>query len=190
MIAALLALLTAAAPIKFEPPKYDAPKFDSPKIDLGTAIPKADGLSGPSQTQEPEAKQSPGGLRAPSTTGVKVAGVVNARDFGGGVTARKPVGRIEAFTVPAIPAKIPPFKTLVRLKSTDGIAVTVKTAVKSPAGEELLSSRAEAPFGSNDEIELVVGWDGFEATKEGDYKIVVTVAGASPVEFPLPVKVR
>jgi hypothetical protein len=191
MLCALLLASLAAAP-KIEP----IPKMEAPKINLDLPkVPKADGLSGTAREQQAEPKQTAGDLRSQAGmpgagAPAKLASAVNAKDFVVATGGRKPVGRIDAFTVPGLPARISGFKTCLKLVSGSGAPVTVRAVLRSPSGEELLSSRAEVAFTSGEQMELVIEWDGFEARNAGDYHLVVFLDGAQAGDYLLPVQGR
>ena len=194
MLSAFLGLvLAAAAPIgKLEAP----PKVEAPKIDLKLPeIPKAEGLQGASapKNEEMQTKSAAGDLRSVDHAGgptAKVVSVVNAKDFTVSKAGRKPVGRVDSFSFASLPAHVGAFKTCVRLSSVDGVPVSLKATFKSPAGNELLSSRADVTFGENNEMDVVIEWDGFEANAAGEYKLVVTIDGKAAGEFALPVQAK
>lgn len=189
MVSIAVGLLLAAAPIqKIDPP----PKIEAPKLDLRLPeVPKANDLSGPSKATELETRRAAGDQGSTGTPGVaKVESVVHARDFAAGKSGRKPVGRIDGFTFATLPGKVAPFKTCVRLASPDGVPVVLKVAVKSPAGTELLSSRADVSFGGAGAMDVVIEWDGFEAGQAGEYKVVVSVDGRTSGEFPLAIQAK
>lgn len=191
MISAILGLvLAAAAPIqKIEVQKLDAPKMDFKLPDM----PKADGLKGAEapKNDEMQTKTAAGDLRAANTATTSVAKVVavtHAKDFAVTKTGRKPTGAISGFTLGSLPAHIGAFKTCVHVANESGLPVSLKASFKSPGGNELLSSRADVTFGSGNEMDVVIEWDGFEATVAGDYKFVVTLDGKAAGEFPLPIQ--
>ncbi len=195
MIALLSLVLLAAAP-KLEP-IAPPPKIDKPKLQLELPeVPKAEGLSGSARQEEAQPKQTAGDLRSgagvpgQASAPAKLVSAVHARDFRASAEGHKPLGRIDSFTVPGLPARIAPFKTCLRLRSPSRAPAMVKASLRSPAGEELLSSRAEVSFSSNEEVELVVDWDGFQATRGGDYHLVVLIDGAQAEDLMVPVEVR
>jgi hypothetical protein len=190
MLSAVLALLVVAAPVQ----KVDLTKIESPKIDgpVLPDIPKVDGLSGPTRSEELQVKQTTSDLRIvtgkPGST--KVESVIHAHDFSLTRSGRKPVNRIDGFSVGGLPAKIGPFKTCVKLSTTDDVPVTLKVSLKSPSGNELLSSRADVAFDGAASVEVVIDWDGFQASQLGEYKLVVMMDGRAAGEFPVLVQGR
>lgn len=162
----------------------------APKLELKLApLPLVEGLSGPARENGLQAREAPSDQRAPvRLEGAKIAGVIHAKSFARGEDGYRPVSPIESFVVASVPARIAPFKTCVRLTSGERLPVVVRTALRSPSGEELLSSRAEVAFGPRESMELVVDWDGFQAVRAGDYKLVVSLDGAAPAEYPLSVQ--
>ncbi|MBI5543848.1 MAG: hypothetical protein HY901_08185, partial [Deltaproteobacteria bacterium] len=110
------------------------------------------------------------------------------RDFTVTPTGRKPVGRVDSLSVASLPAKVGAFKTCVRVSSGDGMPVPLKASLRSPAGTELLSSRAEVTFGAASEMDVVIEWEGFEATQAGEYKLALSLDGRPAGEFPLAVQ--
>ncbi|HEY3447140.1 MAG TPA: hypothetical protein VGK67_12280 [Myxococcales bacterium] len=156
-------------------------------------MPKADGLKGSEspKNDEMQTKSAAGDLRSVSTTGgptAKVVSVTHAKDFAATKNGYKAVGGISAFNFASLPARVGSFKTCVRLSSADGVPVQLKTTFKSPAGNELLSSRADVTFGSGNEMDVVIEWEGFEANSAGEYKLVVAIDGKTAGEFPLAVQ--
>ncbi|MGC4113121.1 MAG: hypothetical protein QM765_00260 [Myxococcales bacterium] len=196
MLTALLSLLLVAAPQKLEIQKIDAQKPDAPKIDLNLPqVPKADGVKAGEapKNDQMQTKTAAGDLRSVSTTdgpSAKVVSVVHAKDFAATKNGYKPVSGISGFNFTSLPARVGAFKTCVRLSSTNGIPVQLKVSFKSPAGNELLSSRADVNFGAGSEMDVVIEWDGFEANAAGDYKVLVTLDGKPSGEFPIHVQGR
>jgi len=193
MLPALMCLVLAAAPQKIEVQKIDAQKLEAPKVDFNLPdVPKADGIKGTEapKNDQMQTKSAAGDLRSVSTTGAaaKVVSVAHARDFAATKAGYKPVGGISGFSFSSLPARVGSFKTCVRLSSPDGVPVQLKTTFKSPAGNELLSSRADVTFGAGSEMDVVIEWDGFEANAAGEYKLVVTLDGKAAGEFPISVQ--
>jgi len=191
MLTALLSLvLAAAAPIqKLEAP----PKLEAPKLDLSLPeVPKADGLKGTAPKEDEmrtkATSSEPRSAGVSSGPTAKIVSVVNAKGFSVTKSGRKPVGRIEALTFSSLPARVGAFKTCIRLTSADGIPVTLKASFRSPSGAELLSSLTDVTFGSSNDVEVVIDWDGFEASSAGDYKLVVALDGKPASELALPVR--
>ena len=191
MFSALVGLILAAAPIQ----KIEVQKLETSKMDFKMPdMPKADGIKGTEapKNDEMQTKTAAGDLRSVDTAGgatAKVVSVTHAKDFAVVKNGRKAQGKVDGFNFTALPARIGAFKTCVRLSSPDGVPVALKASFKSPAGNELLSSRADVTFGANNEMDVVIEWDGFEATVAGDYKLVVAVDGKAAGEFTLPVTV-
>ena len=189
MLSALACLILAAAPVqKLEP----IGRIETPKIDLQLPdMPKADGLNGPAKGDEPmQAKQAAGDLRAgsPPANVAKVLSVVHARDFAATKAGYKPVSRLDSFAMGTLPAKTGAFKSCVRVGTSDGVPVTLRATIKSPAGNEMLSSdRVDVTFGSMASIDVVIDWPGFEASTAGEYHLLVMLDGKVSGEFPLAV---
>jgi hypothetical protein len=114
--------------------------------------------------------------------------VTHAKSFSRAEGGWRPVSPIESFVVAGVPARIAPFKTCVRISSGEKVPVAVRTALKTPSGEEMLSSRSEVAFGSKDTMELVIDWEGFSAARTGDYKLAVSLDGGRVAEFPFQVQ--
>ncbi|MFN7131856.1 MAG: DUF6941 family protein [Myxococcales bacterium] len=181
-----LLMLALAAPPKLG--KIEVPKAEAPKLDWGKQDPlKADGLTRPEQEQQLETRKAATEVARPGGASASVEKVVHAREFVGSGEARKPKGPIDAFAVAGFPARIERFKSLLRLSSKDRSPVILRVSVRSPAGDELLSSRGEASFDAGEQVDFVIDWDGFEARAPGDYKFVVTIDGETR-EFALPVR--
>jgi hypothetical protein len=193
MLPAFALMLLAAAPIqKVEPIE----KIERPKIDLQLPdMPKADGLKGPAKADEPmQAKQASGDLRSsqnPQVSGAKVLGVTHAKDFTQTKNGYKPVASIGSFTVGSLPAKTGAFKTCVKVGSSDGVPVSLRTSIKSPGGNDMGSSeRVDVTFGTAESMDVVIDWPGFEASVAGEYKLVVLLDGKPAGEFPLVVATK
>ncbi|MGI5864183.1 MAG: hypothetical protein ACOX6T_19305 [Myxococcales bacterium] len=191
MTPALLLLVALAAPPKVPPKLEPAPKLESPKLEIELPeLPNTDGLEGPARQKEPELRRAGSDLHGAAQDGAaKLESIVHARDFSVGAKGRAPVGRIDSFVVEGLPSSIPPFKSLLRLVSPGKVPAIVRVRIVSPGGEELLASRAEVSFGSNEVMELVIDWEGFRAVREGDYKVVVDVDGKTS-EHPLALKAK
>lgn len=186
-----LAVLTAA-PQKIEVGKIQTEKLDAPKLDFALPdVPKADGIKAKEapKNDEMQTKSAAGDLRSVSTEGpsAKVVSVMHAKDFAATKAGYKPVGGISGFSFASLPARVGAFKSCVRLASANGVPVQLKVVFKSPAGNELLSSRADVTFGNGNEMDVVIEWDGFEANAAGEYRLVVSVDGKVSGEFPLAV---
>lgn len=196
MYTALLVLLLLSAPPKATPKFEKPPKIEAPKLDLALPdLPKADGLEAPVQPKDQETRQAPGSLRAGTgqpgekQTEIKLEALEHAFDFTRSAKGYKAVRRIDALAVPGLPANLPAFKTMLRLASPDRIPATVRVRIQTPDGQDLLSSRIDVDFVDNEVMELVVEWEGFQAARLGDYRIVVDIDGKQ-TEHKLPVRAR
>jgi len=184
---ALALTVLAAAPIQ----KIEKIQLEKQTLDFKLpAVPKADGLSAPSKTEELETKRAAGDLSAnmgkPGQVGAaKVESVKHARDFQPTKNGYRPVNGIEGFTVNALPTRVTPFKTCVRIGTPDGVPVVMKTSIKSPGGAELMASRADVSFAGANAVDVIIEWDGFEASQAGEYKIAVLLDGKPSGEYPL-----
>ncbi len=190
--AIVMAVLAAAAPVEGAgPAPAKAPiTVEAPKLDLKLApLPLLEGLSGPSRENDLQARDAPSDQRTPANLeGAKIASVTHAKSFSQAEGRHRPVSPIESFEVGSFPARIAPFKTCIRLTSGERLPVVVRVALRSPNGDDLLSSRSEVSFGARDSMELVVDWDGFQALRAGNYKLLVSLDGGLPAEYPLSVQ--
>jgi hypothetical protein len=163
---------------------------DAPKLEIKLApLPLVEGLSGPARESGLQAREAPSDQREPTRLeGAKIASVIHAKDFAKVEGGYRPVSPIESFVVPSVPARIAPFKTCVRLTSSERLPVVVRASLRSPSGDELLSSRAEVAFGARDSMELLVDWDGFQALRVGEYNLLVSLDGGLPAQYSLSVQ--
>lgn len=189
----VLAAAPGAAATSAGAPEKSAVKIpigvDAPKLEIKLApLPLVEGLSGPARESGLEVREAPSDQREPARLeGAKIASVIHAKDFAKVENGYRPVSPIESFVVPSAPARIAPFKTCVRLTSDERLPVVVRASLRSPSGDELLSSRAEVAFGVRDFMELVVDWDGFQAMQVGEYKLLVSLDGGLPAQYSLSV---
>lgn len=197
MLAMLLAAALAASPQKIAPlQKIEMPKPTAPDLSLSLPdLPKAEGLEATPKPQEAESRRAPSDLSAPSPEAIKAAtasilSVDHARDFLATSSGYKAVGGLEAIRMGKLPAQAPAFKTRVRISSDDGAAMLVRAAIRSPANEEIASSRAEVSFAGVRQLELVIDWDGFPVHRPGDHRVVLTLDGSFAGEYPLAVTGR
>lgn len=180
----LLSTLLLAAPAAADGPKKPKGKAaDFGTLDL-PALPKGDGMS---QTKS-DAPES--GTRAPadpSAAKYSLVSVAHAQQFvarGEGHDARHPISRIDVVN---LPMTVPPFQTLVVVKSPDKLGAAIEVRLLDPQGSQVVSSQGALEFGGHDTADFLVDWDPFTLRKAGAYQVEVTVAGQSLGKQPFPV---
>ena len=194
MIHLFMTLVVVAAGPK-APPKLDPiTKPDAPKLDIKLPdMPKANGLARPaSNDEEPTLKRSatekPGEAVKANGSTAKVESIIHARDFQMVGGKRRAAVTIDGFDMASFPAKVSPFKSLIKVVSSDGGPVTLKTEILSPGGDLVLSSHADVVFSGTQFVEVLIEWAGFEAVRPGDYKILTLLDGRPGGEFALPIR--
>jgi len=180
MKAALLLSLFVLAP-KIEPPRVELPKLD-------IALPEVPDASGLVATaREASLDSQTGSELSPATAAApRVVSVQIARDFVPSPAGLRAVGALDAFVVPAFPARLS-FQTSVRLVSPDRMPARLKVQIKTPGGIELASASRAVTF-DKDEAEVVLRWDSVTVRQEGDHRVVVSLDGVLAAEQPLGVK--
>jgi hypothetical protein len=183
-------MLAAATP--FVPPsKLEKPKVAPSKLTLDLpAIPSAAGLSVPPPENKSELRSAPHEDREPAPGGpsAKVEKATHARDFVESAAGLRSRGAILGFHVPALPAKLDPFKTCLRLSSRDGSPAVIKAKFISPSGEELRALRGDVLFSRDRLVDFVLDWGSIEIHQTGEHRIAVTLDGSPASELVLPVK--
>lgn len=167
------------APLKLDVPKFEMPALDLPEMD----VPKLDGVEAPKA-------EGPGAPQAPTAVTFTVGDITLAKGFRtgkrGACIARR---KIDRFDVDQLPTHIAPFRTCVRLTSTEGVVATVKARIEDPTGREVANAAGEVSFARRGkEIDYLIDWVGFTAKHPGKYILSIQLGEDARGQIELEVK--
>lgn len=175
-----------ASPALAQHPKATA-KTKAPKIDLGIkefgALPTNERIRKPSEAQPVPTKG--GGASLESC--YSLLGVVHGKKLTRGPEGAKAAEPFPSLTLVGDPPMSEKFVTVVRVRCNERKGGSVEVAILDPRGDTVMEARGQMTFRNVDEAEWQVEWEPTAMRFEGDYQVLVRVAGQPLGTTPLKV---
>ncbi|MBS2030367.1 MAG: hypothetical protein JST54_20865 [Deltaproteobacteria bacterium] len=160
------------------------------KVDFGFGdtppLPKADGMAN-TKVDDPDADQTKKPAD-PKAVKYELVSVQHAQQFNMRGEKYEPKYVIPKIDVANLPMTVPPFHTLVQVRSSDRLGAAIEVRLLDPRGAQVVSSQGALVFGGHDEAEFLVDWDPFTLKMSGTYNVEVSVAGQVIGKKPFPVQ--